>query len=359
MSEVDIKDIKKLYEQCIESQNDRTAQENLWQEIMSQVEVQDFFDTSVSLSNEDVEALTVAEVLDLQIKYGNGNKQEIKDIINGIIPALQSNNLEQLLEVEEKWNDFKKNNPEHQFVKDFNPEHSIGTSLDQYDLKNNVENRISKHPDLQNFTQDLDKVLKVGEKLEKFAERLNKLGDKKITIKFGELSKDIDSKIQSFNRSDASNQEITEFMIAMHDAKPFLKNKGVDIDKQMYDLELLRSEVLATPDIFEKNSVADIVKIIETESKKVGADKQNDEKLNGKESCLVVLSSIPYESWGKMQEVAKELDKRESARGSAIGRVVQNFSDAIASFVSAVKSIGNSTKNKELKSLSKSFEKSL
>ena len=85
----------------------------------------------------------------------------------------------------------------------------------------------------------------------------------------------------------------------------------------------------------------------------------NDKPLNGKETCRAVLSSVPYESWGKMHEVAKELDKREAARGSAIGRVVQSFSDAIASLVSKVSSIGKSTSNKDLKALANSFNASL
>jgi NADPH-dependent 7-cyano-7-deazaguanine reductase QueF-like protein len=375
--EISEETIKSMYAACIENKNDLGALDRIKKSIIKRIEVpnafnsgmQDNFFGSADEKNEipkkkltslDIEAFNIASALELQVKYGNNNNPDIKDIVNGVFPALQSNDFEKLLDLDKKLSDFRKNNPNHEFTLDscVKDKFDLKNPLSEYRISDHIQNKILVHPDLIK-EKSIEEVLEIGEKLEKFAERLNKSGAKKMTIKFDDLSKGIKDKIKSFDSSKASKQEITEFMIAVQDAKPFLEKKGVDVERQMYDMELLRGKGLENPAIFEKHSATDIAKLIESESKKIGTNNQNDKKLNGKEACRAVLSSIPHESWGKMHEVAKILDKRKASRGNIIGRTVQNFTDAIASFVSAVKSIGNSTKNKELKDLSNSFNASL
>ena len=364
--------IKKMYAACIKYKDNPKSLQVVKDRIVDSVErpdLEDIFDveqpssenTKKELTALDEEALNIAAALELQVKYADSKNPDIKEIVDGMIPALQSNDLEKLLDLEQKLSDFSQKSPKHEFVIDSSRKLFTGSDLDPYQVRDNLEQKILQHPDLLNNEMDIDKVLVLGKKLESFVNRQNKSSFKKMEFKIDveSLNQDLDKKAKSFEDKGASKQEITEFMIKLHNSKSFLEEKGVDVKQRIKNLEKLRGKGLATPEIFNKHSATDIAKLIEAESKKIGTDKQNDKPLNGKETCRAVLSSVPYESWGKMHEVAKELDKREAARGSAIGRVVQSFSDAIASLVSKVSSIGKSTSNKDLKALANSFNASL
>jgi hypothetical protein len=346
--------VQKLYEVCVENKDNIQVLKKIKNDILKKVKIPDIFldKNPKKLTEHEKSALTVAATLDLYEKYGQDNK--IKAILDNVIPALQSNDLEQLLKVEKQVDEFKKRHPNHSFVEDFRGESLLtGKSLIAYNPAKTINKQILEQSSKK---LDIDTFLKVAPALDDFVERRNKDSFKKITFTFDakQIEKDIEKKVQSLD-SKVSQQDITESMINLHNATPFLEKKGVDVENAMTALDKLRGELVA-PDILQKYSPTEIAKLIESESQKLDAKGGN---LDPKATCRAVLSSIPYESWDKMAEVSHILTKREKARGSFVGRVSQNFSDAITNFVAAVQSIGNSTKNQELKTLSESFSKSL